>query len=156
MKLNVTEDLRNKVIKMPTPGEFLPKSEDAEIIDIISLTMKDCNKVKLKAEAARLNFVDSFDGDEDLAERFAIVEYNNTLKYWAVVYALAVDDEPAYKLNGMEQVTSYIDNYFGTTFNPIYEDLAVTICQENGLELQGIEEDDEETEELTELTSVAV
>ena len=46
MMLNVTQDLRNKVIKMPTPGEFLPsvKGVESEVIDIITLTMKDCNK----------------------------------------------------------------------------------------------------------------
>ncbi len=143
--LNVTEDLRNKVVKMPTTGEFLPDG-DSEVIDIISLTMKDCNKVKLKAESARLNFVDKFDGNEDLAKRFAIVEYNNTLKYWAVVYGLAVEDEAAYKLNGLDQVTAYIDNFFGTKYNSVYEDLALEILDKNGLELVDYEELSEQEE----------
>jgi hypothetical protein len=145
--VNITEDLRNKVVRMPVTGEFITDIGDCEVIDKITLTMKDCNKVKLKAEQAREKFLSEWDGSEDLANKFAAVEYNNSLKYWSTVYSLAIDDEPAYKVNGLKQVMDTVDNYFGTKYNPIYESFAKEVCEDNGLKLsKPVTEDDTVTD----------
>ena len=130
--LNVEQDLRDNKIKAPGVGLHDPDNEDIEAIPFVHLTLTDALRVKNKAQKALVQFL--ADADMDSAEYFADVEYNNTLKYWAVVYCLSVDDEAAYKRNGLEQVESYVENFLGVKHYGAFESLALEICEECGLE----------------------
>lgn len=146
--LNVEQELRENKIVAPGVGLHDPNNDDIEAIPFVHLNLTDALRIKNKAQKAFVQFL--ADTDMDNAEYFADVEYNNTLKYWAVVYCLSVDDEAAYKRNGLEQVEAYVENYLGVKFYAAFESLAVEICEECGLELRDL--DVEEVEEETEVT----
>ena len=148
--LNVEQDLRENKIKSPGVGLHDPSNDDIEAIPFVHLTLTDALRVKNKAQKAYVQFL--ADAEMDSAEYFADVEYNNTLKYWAVVYCLSVDDEAAYKRNGLEQVESYVENFLGVKYFNAFESLALEICEECGLELRDLdtdEEDEDETENVS-------
>lgn len=143
--LNVEEDLRAK--KMPQPGVGLhdPEHADIEAIPFVSIGLTDLLRLKNKAEKARVDFLAS--ANIDSSEYFANVEYNNQLKYWAVVYCVSIDDEAAYKANGLAQVENYVENYLGSKFYGAYESLALEILDSCGVELLEVNQDESEVED---------
>jgi hypothetical protein len=124
---------------MPDVSLHDPDIDDIEPIPFINPGLTGVLRIKNKADAARRKFLD--ESDLDNSEYFADVEYNNTLKYWSVVFCLSVDDEPAYKLNGQDQVESYVENYLGSKFYGAYESLALDIIDSLGLELKDLDQD---------------
>lgn len=140
--MNIEEDLRAKKIYQPEVGLYDPEREGVEAIPFVQMGLTDTLRVRNKAEKARVEFLSKTDMDN--AEYFANVEYNNQLKYWAVVYCLSVDDEAAYKVNGLSQVENYIENYFGIRLFDVYESLALEILDSCGIELAKLSEDERE------------
>lgn len=152
--LNVEEDLRNKLIQMPESGLFDTGTDEIEPIPFVHPTLTSLRKIKLKAESARRKFIQESDLSSSL-EYFADAEYNETLKYWAVVFSLSIDDEPAHTINGQKYMEEYVENKLGSKFNNTYDELALTIINEVGLVLKDLSLDEVEEEPELEEASTA-
>lgn len=152
--LNVEEDLRRKEIPMPEVGLFDPERDDVEPIPFVHPTLTAVRKIKLKAETARRNFL-----QESILsscnDYFADAEYNESLKYWAVVFSLSIDDEAAHIIHGQKYIEQYVENKLGSKFNSVYDDLAISIIDEIGLELKALEHEEEQAEEVPHLITAA-
>lgn len=156
MILNVEEDLRKRVIPTPEVGLFDPNNDDIEPIPFVHPTLTAIRKIKLKADNARTKFLDESELSSNSAY-FADVEYNETLKFWVVVFSLSVDDQAAYVKHGQQYMEDYVENKLGSKFYGLYEDLAIDIIQEIGLTLKSLEDETEEqiTEEsLTDVNEI--
>ena len=151
--LNITEMLKNKERPQPEANLFEPSLSylpagytDAEPVDTVSMTGTQCKKAKLKAEAAKMATIDEMRielpnfNDEQLG-RLGDVSYNETIKYWAAVYSLAIDEERAIDVNGMDQVRELIDNKLSTKYGVIFDDLCIMCCHDSGLQLIDLDAD---------------
>lgn len=134
MILNVEEDLRKRVIPMPEVGLFDPNNDDIEPIPFVHPTLTAIRKSKLKADVARAKFLDESELSSNSAY-FADVEYNETLKFWVVVFSLSIDDQAAYIKHGQQYVEGYVETKLASNF----EELANCIIQEIGLTLKSLE-----------------
>lgn len=142
--LNVEEELRQGKIYPQEVNLFEPEHTDIEVIPFVKLSLTDKLKVKFKAESAA-KFVHSESNDKYLSD----LELRNKLIYWAVIFGVSIDDEPAYKRLDQGRVENYIEN--GPIPFDCYENLGLEILAFSGLDdllpnLDQLEEDEPEVE----------
>lgn len=141
MILNVTQDMKNKVVKMPKSdiyefGKELPNHiDDSEMIEYLSLDRNAIFEINKTASVKRLNVIRENKGSFDESTYFGNKSYNEELKFQVVFHSLAVDGERCIVVNGKDQVESYINEFFAVTVRDIYNDFALEMIQLNGLEL---------------------
>ena len=140
--INTEQDFRDKTIRQPQVFLHEHEIEGLESIPFVQMGLTDALIVRKKADSAKRDYLSNanFDG----AEYFANEEYNNKLKYWSVVYCLSVNDEPAYRVNGLNYIENYVNDFLGVKFYAAYESLALEILDSCGIELAKLSEDENE------------
>ena len=145
--------LKNKERPQPEANLFEPSVgllpsgyTDVEPVDTIAMTGPQCKKAKLKSEAAKMATIDELrielpNFDDYQLNRLGDVSYNETIKYWAAVYSLSIDEERAIDVNGIDQVRELIDNKLSTKYGLIFDDLCVMCCHDSGLQLMDLDAD---------------